>query len=154
MDVERTHPNRPSWPWLAALVLMACFVWGNSLVPGDESGSLSLRVVAEVRALLDACGLPSGWVTNFVVRKAAHFSEYLVLGLVAMRAFRPHRIGAVWAAVAVALTVVAVPSVDETIQLFVDGRSGQVTDVLIDCAGACTGVLLTWLASRVRRRRA
>jgi VanZ family protein len=54
----------------------------------------------------------------------------------------------------VALTVVAVPSVDETIQLFVDGRSGQVTDVLIDCAGACTGVLLTWLASRVRRRRA
>jgi VanZ family protein len=77
-----------------------------------------------------------------------------VLGLVAMQAFRPHRIGAVWAAVAVALTVVAVPSVDETIQLFVDGRSGQVTDVLIDCAGACTGVLLTWLASRVRRRRA
>lgn len=31
---------------------------------------------------------------------------------------------------------------DETIQRFVPGRSGQISDVLIDCAGSFAGVLL------------
>ena len=48
---------------------------------------------------------------------------------------------------AIALALVLIPSIDETIQLFVGGRAGQVTAVLIDCSGALTGVLLTLLAS-------
>ena len=31
---------------------------------------------------------------------------------------------------------------DETIQLFSDGRSGQVTDVWLDSAGVLTGILV------------
>ncbi len=33
---------------------------------------------------------------------------------------------------------------DETIQLFVPGRSGQVTDVWIDFSGVLTGLLSRW----------
>lgn len=147
---------RVSVPWLVALALFVCVIWGNSMVPGDDSGAMSLSVLASIQAFLDSVGIPSGWITNFLVRKAAHFSEYLVMACIAMQALHPHRVGRGRAAVpalVTACTLVAVPCIDETIQLFVSGRAGQMTDVLIDCSGALTGVLLTLVASTLLRRR-
>lgn len=138
-----------SWPWLVVLVVMVCFIWGNSLVPGEQSGSLSLGVLERIHGALASVGLPYEWITHFLVRKAAHFTEYMVLGIVAMQAFRPHRIQAALPMLVTALFLVLVPSIDETIQLFVGGRAGQVTDVLIDCSGALTGVVLTVIASHI-----
>ncbi len=136
--------------WLVAMALMVLFIWGNSLVPGTESGGLSLSVVLTIRGALDALGIPSAWVTNFLVRKAAHFTEYAVLGILAARAFNLRR-GAPSARILLACAVlVLVPSIDETIQLFVAGRSGQVTDVLLDCCGAATGAALAALLSSLR----
>ena len=42
---------------------------------------------------------------------------------------------------------------DETIQLFVPGRSGQITDVWLDTAGYLTGALLTLLIFFLCRKR-
>lgn len=36
-----------------------------------------------------------------------------------------------------------VPFVDETIQLFVAGRSGQISDVWLDMSGAAAGMAIT-----------
>ncbi len=143
-----------SVPWLVATVVMIAFIWCNSLVPGSSSGSLSLAVVDAVRGALGALGLPNDWVTNFLVRKTAHFTEYAVLGVLASNALRPddNHSRAAW--VALVILLVAVPSLDETIQLFVDGRSGQASDVLLDCCGAATGALLRHLLARRGRTRA
>ena len=51
------------------------------------SGSLSLTVMEAIRGFLHGVGLPYEWVTNFVVRKCAHFTEYMVLGILATHAF-------------------------------------------------------------------
>lgn len=118
---------------------MVLIIWGNSLVPGSGSGSLSLSVVEAVRGALDALRLPSDWVTNFLVRKTAHFTEYAVLGVLVAHAFDPEHTAEHMRLAAICLALVLVPSIDETIQLFVAGRSGQVTDVLLDCCGAATG---------------
>lgn len=101
---------------------------------------------------LDALRLPSDWVTNFLVRKTAHFTEYAVLGVLVAHAFDPEHAAEHMRLAAICLALVLVPSIDETIQLFMAGRSGQVTDVLLDCCGAATGVLLTYLVWRLRRR--
>ena len=45
----------------------------------------------------------------------------------------------------IALTEVLVPFLDETIQLFVPGRSSQTTDIWIDICGGAAGVLLVHL---------
>ena len=44
-----------------------------------------------------------------------------------------------------------IPSIDETIQLFVPGRAGMITDVMIDCCGAATGVVLRYLLRPLMR---
>lgn len=143
---------RVSLPGLALVVLFICVIWGNSLVAGDGSGSLSLAVMEWVHGVLRALGLPYEWVTNFVVRKAAHFSEYLMLALLALHAFDPRREAGAEAIVAAFVLVMLVSSIDETIQLFVPGRSGQVVDVLIDCSGALVGIAVRTYLVRLLRR--
>ena len=41
---------------------------------------------------------------------------------------------------------------DETIQLFTEGRSGQISDVWLDMAGALTGTVLYLAARRIYLR--
>ncbi len=140
---------RVSKPWAIATVLLVCLIWGNSLVPGTGSGSLSLTVLSALRGALGAVGLPYAWLTNFIVRKCAHFSEYLLLGLCMSNALDAHRVREPGTFVLVAALLVVIPSLDETIQLFVPGRVGAVTDVMIDCSGAAVGVALHCLARAI-----
>ena len=106
--------------------------------------------MSAIRSLLGSLGLPSGWVTNYLVRKTAHFTEYAVLGVLVSNALGPAWARNPRAYLLVAAVLALVPSIDETIQLFVPGRSGQVTDVLLDCCGAATGAVLRALVVRAR----
>lgn len=68
-----------STPWLLLTLVFVTFIWGNSLVPGQGSGSLSLSVMECAHEVLRSLGLPYAWLTNFIIRKTAHFTEYLCL---------------------------------------------------------------------------
>lgn len=144
---------RISRRWLAAAIIWTLFIWCNSLMPGEGSSSLSLGVLEMVRGALDSIGLPSAWLTNFLIRKTAHFTEYAVLGVLVTRAVdyaHTHRRGRLCA---ICVALLLVPSIDETIQLFVPGRSGQVSDVLLDCCGATAGVLASYGLAHLRHVR-
>ena len=114
---------------LAALWL--CFIWGQSFLSADLSRAESGRVLALLQRILPG-------LTAHMVRKAAHFTEYAVLGALLFGAFpirsRAALTGTLFAAMLAAVT-------DETIQLFSAGRSGQITDVWLDFAGAALGYL-------------
>lgn len=164
-----------AWPWAIAALAMVCLIWGNSLVPGDDSSSLSGGVLALLQGGLADLGLPYAWLTEHIVRKTAHFTEYLVLALLVMQALRPHAderndrhatqaelaatqswpLGRRMRCALVPAILVLVPSIDELViqRLCTWGRSGQVTDILLDCCGALTGVLLTLLVSHIVHRR-
>ncbi len=147
---------RRTWVWRAVLVCWCLFMWSRSLKAGDASLGDSSFVVRLVRPLFEAVGVTDADLMQFVVRKLAHFTEYLVMGLVCRQAFPVGRgpRGRRAAFAARALTVVLVPSADECIQLFVPGRSGMARDVLIDMAGAVSGLALSGWTSRLRSRRA
>lgn len=142
-----------SKPWIIASVAMICLIWGNSLVPGMGSGSLSLSVMEAIHSFLGMLGLPYAWVTNFVVRKCAHFTEYAILGILVTHALDIDRSHCLPAVLAIVFTLVAVPSIDETIQLHVAGRCGQVADVILDCCGACTGSVLRYCFGWIHDRK-
>ena len=50
------------------------------------------------------------------------------------------------------IAIFTVPFLDETIQLFTEGRSGQISDVWLDMAGALTGTLLYLAAGQIYLR--
>lgn len=81
------------------------------------------------------------------VRKGAHFFSYMVLGVLVRNCFGKFKVSKK-NIVSLAVCLIYAAS-DEIHQLFVPGRSGQVSDVLLDFAGSITGVLLFIMACRI-----
>lgn len=88
-----------------------------------------------------------------LVRKNAHFIAYLVLSVLLVNAFgRWGRLGGRTLVAAFTIAVLYAAS-DEFHQLFIEGRSGEVRDVLIDSAGAAAGIAICWLIDYLLRKR-
>lgn len=78
------------------------------------------------------------------IRKFAHFAEYFVLAFFAARAFNGSAnkfLKKYWSVFAFAL-VALVATADETNQSFLASRTSSVYDVLLDCSGGLTMILL------------
>lgn len=129
---------------LVLLVLTLGFIWGNSLMPAEVSGAFSDWVKGLLRQLLH---LPQGAESEggTLVRKLAHWSEFFLLGLELTYLVRPVS--------AVLLAGLSAALVDETIQLFIPGRAGQVRDVWIDFFGFCAGLAVLLLVRRRGRKK-
>ena len=89
-------------------------------------------------------------MTSFLVRKAAHMSEYAVLAILLGLTIREYK-KEPWLLLALAATA-AYAATDEFHQLFVPGRSGQLKDVLIDTAGGAIGLALLALMLYLKNR--
>ena len=148
---KEQHPS----PWLIAgrvvftLALIGCiaFIFSNSMKIASVSSVSSGRVLQLLQAVLRRLGMPglAQRLTMHLVRKLAHFCEYLLEGfllMLCMRVYSRHPLRHITvpmlAGVLTALT-------DETIQLFSEGRSSQVTDVWLDSAGVLAGILAALL---------
>ncbi len=77
------------------------------------------------------------------VRKAAHFTEYTILGCLLFGAWydKKHKMRAINQLLPIIIGALYSCS-DEMHQLFIAGRSGQITDILLDTSGVIFGVLL------------
>ena len=87
-----------------------------------------------------------------LVRKTAHFAEFLVLGLglsLLLYAYRL-RFSPLWACILGLIYA----CLDEGHQLLVEGRAPMVQDVLIDGMGLLSGALLAFAISALQKRRA
>ena len=149
MTRENSHDSaRRSARWAVAFACWVAFVWCHSLVQGPQSSLESGLVVTLVRPVFEMLGVHDADLMSLLVRKAAHFSEYAVLGVLARGLFSTLRSEKGVRPFPAALLVALVPAVDECIQLFVPGRSGQLTDVLLDLSGVVAGALLAHLVAR------
>lgn len=142
------------WLWLTLSVVWIGFIFSNSIQPAQQSDGMSGPITQWLQSAATALFGNGDWVTSTLVRKTAHFVEYMGLGILlyqTARGFWGTRLRFVLsAAVAGLLTA----SVDETIQLFVEGRSGQLTDVALDFCGVLCGVwLLYGMLSLLRRNK-
>jgi len=82
--------------------------------------------------------LPSNRVDylDFLIKKSAHFSEYLILTILWYRS-----LGKKNPTLAILITLAYAFS-DETHQLFVPGRGGNLRDVFIDALGIMTAMFI------------
>lgn len=135
--------------WLP-VVLMAVVIFGFSSQNGEASGGLSYRVAeaavdfADVFVDIDSESREN--IINalqFPVRKAAHMTEYAVLTVLIYIALAVDGIKHKWRLCFSLTAAFIFACSDELHQLFVPGRCGAFTDVLIDTAGAAIAVFLT-----------
>ena len=124
------------------IILTLCvvaFIFMHSLTPATLSAEESGAVTDWLTKLIPF------HLTDHIVRKLAHFTEYSVLGFLTsftVYSFFKKPTGGIFIKMFVTLFTAVI---DETIQLHVPGRSGQVTDVLLDFSGAVTGIIVSTL---------
>lgn len=84
------------------------------------------------------------------IRKMAHFGIYLVLGISLISFLREFSIPILKLLLLSIFLAFLYACSDEIHQLFVPGRSGQFSDVLLDTLGASVGIFIYYLLFRKR----
>lgn len=79
---------------------------------------------------------------HYLIRKSAHFLEYMFLGSFITAALKACGISSYRLNIAAIMICLALAGLDERFQTFVAGRSGSFMDVAIDGSGAFLGILI------------
>lgn len=134
----------------ALLLLTVCTIWGNSLLSGDTSGSISGGLSAWLGKIFPIFS-PDSPNGHYLLRKCAHFSIFCLLGMELSWFFgMVRKNGVILCCMAVSAAVAAI---DETIQRFVPDRYGCFSDVMIDFSGASFGIAFLFLGYAIMQRK-
>lgn len=120
---------------LILLVIWMLFIFIMSTFNANESSSQSGIIVSFISNIFSINNIE---VLSLIVRKFAHFFEFLVLGILLLnviinynkKIYLAYIFGIIYAIL------------DEVHQLFVMGRSCQLTDILIDSLGIMIGIFV------------
>lgn len=142
------------------VIAIMAFIFFQSALPADLSSEESGRIVDLIVRLFRGVAPIDREMLVFIVRKGAHFTEYMILGGFLVPAVKEwmavettpvpvekERFTAWLAGTLYALT-------DEIHQSFVPGRSCELRDMGIDSCGVLAGVLVVSLAIRLKERKA
>ncbi|SHJ15592.1 VanZ family protein [Parasporobacterium paucivorans] len=138
--------------WLAVLVLMA-LIFYLSAEPAEQSNELSTGIT---RTILNALQGQIPFMAdmsletfNHIIRKTTHFMAYMLLGMLVLNALGIKG----WKKTLLAFAIsAAYAASDETHQLFVPGRGGQLKDVILDSSGSAFGIGVMTFFYRIRRK--
>lgn len=130
------------------LVFWMMFIFSLSSDNGDISTKKSDNFIIKIVEVLSQKTLSDGekekWTTYLVVpvRKSAHLFVYLILGLLVYSFITEFMMnGYKVFLLSISFSFLYACS-DEFHQMFVSGRSGQISDVILDCFGALLGILI------------
>lgn len=89
----------------------------------------------------------------FIVRKSAHFLEYMILGILMINVLKDYKAFKLSLLLIAILLCFLYACSDEVHQLFIPDRSGKILDVLIDTSGSCLGVLIYFIIYKKKNKR-
>jgi VanZ family protein len=135
-----------AWLWVVAWIAIVQIFASGSFAASETSRFIGPLL----RGLFPGADPVSVEGAHFAIRKVAHFVEYAILALLALRAFRLsfERPFAGLGAASLALAL-AVAVVDEWRQAVSADRTGALSDVALDITGAASALALAGVARRV-----
>lgn len=116
--------------WMFLIFLMSSF-------DATESANQSNFIV---NIITDIFKIENIELLSLIIRKLAHFTEYLILGFLTINMLNKNDISKKYL-ISILICIIYATS-DEIHQIFVPGRACQIRDVLIDSIGSITGVYL------------
>lgn len=122
-------------------LLLITYIFINSSFDADTSDSHSLGIRAMINdffASINICIV----LSDHFVRKCAHFVEFFALGTLLFFTVKSYIQSVDKRLFFAPLVGFVVACIDEFIQLFSQGRSAQISDVMLDFSGVCTAVLI------------
>lgn len=134
-------------------IAYVAFIFGNSATPGTISSAESNWVTDLLNQWMREWGLAFIQFSEGFIRKAAHFAEYSVLGVMLTLSLAQHPFfqgRRRWLLVPLGMMIAMV---DEGIQYITPGRDCNPMDVLLDTIGVIFGVAFCAWIGWLRRKR-
>jgi VanZ family protein len=144
---------KKNYLWGIAALCWCGIIFYQSSKNAELSDMSSLYIVEVInRFLISKFGTGSITISNFIVRKSAHFVEFMVLGILFFKSFfNSEKLK--WVTLTAFLWGLGYSITDEIHQIFVPGRTAKIGDVLIDSTGIASGLLLISLFTFWRERK-
>ncbi len=143
------HKKMIAWvlliSWMIIIFLM-------SHQPGDISSNQSELVLKIFSFIGIELNDYFGELATFIVRKVAHFSEYMILFLLAYNVTR-YYINTRKVKLFLIIFVFIYACTDEIHQYFIPGRNMAFKDILIDTSGGAFGYIIVDIFSRFKFRK-
>ena len=117
---------------LVIIWLIVIFLFSNQ--SGQKSTEITNEFLERILWFID------NDITFIIIRKLAHFTEYLILGFLIYNLISEFTIKDL--IIYSILICILFACLDEMHQLFIDGRSAKIFDVLIDSAGSICGIII------------
>lgn len=114
--------------WMIFIFIMSSF---NGNISSNQSGSIA-------DLIYNLFNISDTEKVSLIVRKCAHVSEFFILGILVINLISKYNVK--YSYLISFIVCVLYASSDEFHQLFVPGRSGQVTDIFIDMIGVVLGL--------------
>lgn len=176
MGIKLKHVNMQFrfFIWLFP-IFIAVMIFCFSAQPGDDSSQMSNGIIQTLLNLLEKTGIFQDMnreellaALSLPIRKGAHVTEYLLFCISLLASFyvsgfrksiseTPDGMagcprGYKWIGFSLLVTFLYACT-DEFHQLFVPGRAGRFTDVLIDCTGALMLCIILTCIQRHRKNK-
>lgn len=116
--------------WMFLIFLMSSF---NATDSANQSNFI-VNIIANIFNINNIILL------SLIIRKLAHFTEYLILGILVINMFTKNN--AKKSCLLSILLCIIYATSDEIHQIFTPGRACQIKDILIDSVGSITGIYL------------
>lgn len=137
--MKKKHIN-----WILVIVWMTLiFLFSNQ--PAEVSSENNKFVIYVFKFLGLDLNSVFGTLSDFIVRKVAHFTEYFILYIMLYRAINTKEKADVKVFLGSLLIVFLYACSDEFHQAFVPGRGPAFRDVLVDTCGGLTALLIMYI---------
>ena len=134
------------------LISWMIFIAIMSHKPANISDSYSMAIIFGIDKLGLPLNLVFGDLSNFIIRKSAHFIEYMILSILVTNVVNLY-LNKKRSILITVIFVFLYACSDEFHQLFVQGRQGSFRDVLIDTAGGIAAVIVKMLYNMFLKKR-
>lgn len=138
------------------LLIVICILWigiifYNSSNTASESNKKSYSIVkiikkSGIKLNISKLKIAGERDLNYIIRKNAHFFEYLVLSIFTTAIFFTFNFKGRKAVIYILFISLLIPVMDEFYQKFITGRSSNVLDIIIDFAGGIVGMVSYYLS--------
>lgn len=139
--------------WGIASMLMLFIIWGNSMLSGNISSSISSQASQGILSVIYHLipNLPFDFYSfHSFIRKAAHFVEYALLGICIYQFMKTYSIkNSFYYAF---LICIICAGTDEFIQYLTPNRLSKISDVMLDGIGAFCGMGICHVVTRRREK--
>lgn len=126
---------------LLLVILWMIFIFVMSSFDATSSSNQSNFIVDIITSIINIKDIG---LLSLIIRKLAHFTEYFILGILVINFITRYDKKII---IAILLCIIYATS-DEIHQIFVPGRSCQITDIMIDSLGSIMGIYLYKLITK------